>query len=88
MFVCNCLFVIHYNLYNCSLYIQSYFQCFRHHKSLTFATLGKNFKISEPIATYVVLDDVFTYTRVCIYCLESGMCISTRSGCWAGIRVA
>ena len=32
-------------------------------KSLTFmkaATLGKNFKISEPIATYVVLDDVFT----------------------------
>ena len=29
------------------------------------ATLGKNFKISEPIATYVVLDDVFTYKRVC-----------------------
>ena len=31
------------------------------------ATLGKNFKISEPIATYVVLDDVFTHTRGCVY---------------------
>ena len=31
------------------------------------ATLGKNFKISGPIATYVVLDDVFTYTSGCVY---------------------
>ena len=31
------------------------------------AMLGKNLKILEPIATYVVLDDVFTYTRGCVY---------------------
>ena len=48
-----------------------------------------NFKISEPIATYVVLDDVFTYTRGCVYTSwRVGCATSATSGCWAGIKVA